>query len=66
MVNDEKLKKIQRSKEKWEKETVSKSFEKLPERGEFATSSEIPINRTYTPTDLQDSDYLRDVGFPGE
>jgi methylmalonyl-CoA mutase N-terminal domain/subunit len=66
MVNEEKKNKIKRLKEKWEKETVSKSFEKLPERGEFSTSSEIPVNRAYTPTDIADFDYLRDLGFPGE
>jgi methylmalonyl-CoA mutase N-terminal domain/subunit len=66
MVDEEKLKEIKQLKEKWEKETVSKSFEKLPERGEFATSSEIPVNRAYTPIDIADSDYLRDLGFPGE
>jgi methylmalonyl-CoA mutase N-terminal domain/subunit len=66
MVGDEKPRDIQRLKGKWEKETVSKSFEKLPERGEFATSSEIPVNRAYTPADIADFDYLRDLGFPGE
>jgi methylmalonyl-CoA mutase N-terminal domain/subunit len=66
MVGEEKPKDIQLLKGKWEKETVSKSFEKLPERGEFATSSEIPVNRAYTPADIADFDYLRDLGFPGE
>ncbi len=60
------LDKIQKQKEKWEKETVLKSFEKLPERSEFSTSSAIPINRTYTPLDIADFDYMRDLGFPGE
>jgi methylmalonyl-CoA mutase N-terminal domain/subunit len=66
MVDEEKQKQIKQSKEKWEKEVVSKSFEKLPERGEFATSSEIPVNRAYTPINIADFDYLRDLGFPGE
>jgi methylmalonyl-CoA mutase N-terminal domain/subunit len=66
MVDEEKLKQIKQLKEKWEKEIVSKSFEKLPEIGEFATSSEIPVSRTYTPIDIPDFDYLRDLGFPGE
>ncbi|HVP93363.1 MAG TPA: methylmalonyl-CoA mutase family protein [Acidobacteriota bacterium] len=66
MVDEEKQKRIKQLKEKWEKEIVSKSFEKLPERGEFATSSEIPVNRAYTPIDIADFDYPRDLGFPGE
>ncbi len=67
MVFDkQKLEQIKRQKEKWERETVSKSFEKLPERKEFSTSSDISIKRVYTPTDLMDFDYLCDSGFPGE
>ncbi|MDH7477376.1 MAG: methylmalonyl-CoA mutase family protein [Candidatus Bathyarchaeota archaeon] len=60
------LEEINKRKEKWEKETVSKSLEKLPEKGEFLTSSEIPISRVYTPIDIEKLDYLKDLGFPGE
>ena len=64
--NEEKLHEIRRRKEKWEKETVVKSFDKLPEKGEYTTSSDVRIERIYTPAELQDFDYLRDLGFPGE
>ena len=66
MFGRQKLKEIKQGKENWEKEIVSKSLEKLPEKGEFSTSSNIPINRIYTPLDIADFDYLRDLGFPGE
>ena len=67
MLFDEKtLKKIHEQKEKWEKELVSKRFEKLPERDKFSTGSGIPINRAYTPLDIAELDYLQDLGFPGE
>ena len=67
MLFDEKtMKKIHEQKEKWEKELVSKSFEKLPERDKFSTGSGIPINRAYTPLDIAELDYLQDLGFPGE
>ncbi|MEM2119015.1 MAG: methylmalonyl-CoA mutase family protein [Candidatus Bathyarchaeia archaeon] len=63
MSNEE----IQNRKQQWEKETVQKSFDKLPERKEaFQTSSAIPVNRLYTPADTANLDYLRDLGFPGE
>ncbi|PMB74934.1 methylmalonyl-CoA mutase [Candidatus Bathyarchaeota archaeon] len=61
-----KLEEIRKSKEKWEKETVTQSFEKMPERDAFSTSSEIPVARAYTPLDTADFDYLHDLGFPGE
>ena len=66
MFDEQKLKEIKHKKENWENETVSKSLEKLPEKGEFSTSSNIPMNRIYTPLDIADFDYLRDLGFPGE
>ncbi len=66
MFDKQKLKETKQGKENWENETVSKSLEKLPEKGEFSTSSNIPINRIYTPLDIADFDYLRDLGFPGE
>jgi methylmalonyl-CoA mutase N-terminal domain/subunit len=37
------------------------------DRGElFATISGVPIDPLYTPVDLQEFDYSRDLGFPGE
>ena len=66
MFNAEKLGKIRREKERWEKETVAKSIDKLPERGEFLTSSDISVNRLYTPAEIANFDYFRDLGFPGE
>jgi len=62
----EKLDEIRKRKEKWEKETVTKSFDRLPERDEFKTSSDIPVSRLYTPVDGADWDYIQKLGFPGE
>jgi methylmalonyl-CoA mutase N-terminal domain/subunit len=63
---EKKLDEIRRQKEKWGKETLNKSFDKLPERGQFRTSSDIPVSQVYTPGDIAELDYLRDLGFPGE
>ena len=57
---------VQHGKEKWEQDTVPKSLEKLPEKGDFFTSSDIPVGRIYTPIDITGSGYLQDLGFPGE
>ncbi|RLI22156.1 methylmalonyl-CoA mutase, partial [Candidatus Bathyarchaeota archaeon] len=67
MFREEKLEEIKKRMEKWERETVPKSLERMPERKrEFLTNSNIPIKRVYTPLDVKDFDYLRDLGFPGE
>ena len=66
MFDEKRLQEIQECKEKWEKETVAKSLERISERGGFSTSSDIPVARVYTPLDVAEMDYLRDLGFPGE
>ncbi|MEM2368087.1 MAG: methylmalonyl-CoA mutase family protein [Candidatus Bathyarchaeia archaeon] len=60
------LERVRRERERWERETVAKSLERLPERGEFLTSSDIPVSRLYTPADIANLDYFGDLGFPGE
>jgi methylmalonyl-CoA mutase N-terminal domain/subunit len=62
----EKLHEIRQRKDKWDKETVFKSFDRLPEKGEYTTSSDLKVERIYTPSELEGFDYLRDLGFPGE
>ena len=66
MFDKQKLKEIRQRKERWEKEILLKSLEKLPEKDEFSTSSNIPVSRVYTPLDVANFDYQRDLGFPGE
>jgi len=67
MFDEQKLASILKEKERWEKRTVVKILEKFPERlKEFTTVSGMPIERLYTPMDVEDLDYTRDLGFPGE
>ena len=58
---------ISKHKKKWEETTLKKSLERLPERQpEFITASSEPVERVYTPEDVADLDYERDLGMPGE
>jgi methylmalonyl-CoA mutase N-terminal domain/subunit len=66
MLEEQKTQEVRREKQRWEAETVAKSFDKLPEKAEFSTSSDISVNRLYTPADVSDFDYVRRLGFPGE
>lgn len=53
--------------ERWNNTSLPKSLTSLPERREsFITTSSEPINRLYTPLDIADLDYERDLGLPGE
>ncbi|MBS3816072.1 MAG: methylmalonyl-CoA mutase family protein [Candidatus Thermoplasmatota archaeon] len=59
--------KIAEEKERWKDETLKPNLEKWPERKEeFITTSSMPVDRLYTPDDLEDFDYQEDLGFPGE
>ena len=50
----------------WSKD-LEKTLEKRPERKkEFINNSGVPIKRLYTPLDIGESDYVSDLGFPGE
>src|SRR5260370_26152925 len=56
------------AKHKWEESTLKPSLKKAPERLErFDTSSEIEVERLYTPIGSDKDTYYQDkVGFPGE
>jgi methylmalonyl-CoA mutase N-terminal domain/subunit len=57
---------LKHAKEEWQRETVEPALERFPERREaFETPSRIPLERACTPADI-DTDYLDDLGFPGQ
>src|SRR5271157_3450836 len=52
---------------RWEEEVLNPALASSPERQEtFATLSGVPVERLYTPSDLADFDYARELGDPGE
>ncbi|MGI6587610.1 MAG: acyl-CoA mutase large subunit family protein [Peptococcia bacterium] len=67
MWEKEKLKKLKEAKDNWENGTVKKALARFKERqAEFTTGSDIPVERLYTPLEIQDFDYEKDLGFAGE
>ena len=51
----------------WESDTLQSSLDQVPERREnFITTSSVPINRLYTPADLDGSEYEEFLGYPGQ
>ena len=67
MYDKKKLDELKDSLEKWEETSLGKTLASLPERREkFITTSSEPINRLYTPLDVADTDYLSDLGHPGQ
>ena len=62
------LDKIASARQEWEDNILKKHLEQFPEtRSQFVSDAGIPIERLYTPLDLETRglSYIQDVGFPG-
>jgi methylmalonyl-CoA mutase N-terminal domain/subunit len=58
---------VQAAQERWEQQCLWPTLERAPERPvRFMTTSSAPVERLYTPLDLAQNDYLRDIAHPGE
>src|SRR4030042_821313 len=55
-----------REQARWESETLKPALERGGGRQESSTTTSTETRRLYTPLDVADADYVRDVGFPGE
>jgi len=67
MFDRKKLENLRHAMETWEQEKLKETIDRVPERREeFITTSSEPINRLYTPLDIEDIDFQRDLGLPGE
>jgi methylmalonyl-CoA mutase N-terminal domain/subunit len=66
MFDEKVLQKIMAGKEKWDQGPVAKTLSKSPEsKPVFTTISGTPVERLYTPLDVKEIDYERDLGYPG-
>ncbi len=66
MADNEKMDALRKKRQQWDEKTA-KSLQKFPERKEkFTTGSNEPVERLYTPLDLEDFDYEAQLGLPGE
>src|SRR5437867_7218692 len=67
MFDPQELEKIKEVQDLWEETTLQKALARAPERAsKFMTTSSEPVERLYSPLDIADMDYARDIGFPGE
>ena len=58
---------IEKSMKEWSEVTRKKYLQERPEKKqEYKTLSNYSVNPLYTPLDLEGTDYLRDIGFPGQ
>jgi len=65
MFREDELRELKERKKGWAKglaETLRQTPERLPR---FSTVSDLEIKDLYTPDDIRDINYSRDIGFPG-
>src|SRR5687767_14822027 len=67
MADDKDLGRLRQAKQAWERQTLQKTLERLPERQpQFTTVNGIALEHVYTPLDMANLDYQTALGFPGE
>ncbi|MCH8877112.1 MAG: methylmalonyl-CoA mutase family protein [Chloroflexi bacterium] len=67
MFDEGELEEIREALEKWEETTLQQATAEMPERREqFISTSSDPIERLFTPLDIAEMDYVRDLGMPGQ
>ncbi|MCX8117706.1 MAG: methylmalonyl-CoA mutase family protein [Desulfobacterota bacterium] len=65
MFKEDQLNKVGEEKKRWVND-LSKLLSETPERlPRFTTISDLEIKGLYTPEDIKDLDYTKDIGFPG-
>jgi methylmalonyl-CoA mutase N-terminal domain/subunit len=58
---------IEGARERWERKTLEPTLNKHPEaKKKFESVSLEEVNRLYTPADIAELDFSRDISFPGE
>ncbi len=67
IFDDDPLQSLRQEIGRWTQATLDPTLRRQPERKkEFITTSSTPVRRVYTPLDVADLDYERDLGMPGE
>ncbi len=65
MFTEETLEEVREGRKKWDKEVEKVSKKKAERKARFSTVSDFEVKALYTPEDIKDLDFKRDVGYPG-
>ncbi|MBT9172916.1 MAG: Methylmalonyl-CoA mutase [Syntrophomonadaceae bacterium] len=66
MFDQEKVQALRSKKEEWDRKTTAQLARSPERKQEFKTDSDVPVQRLYTPVDIADLSYERELGLPGE
>ena len=62
MLSPEDIKRLKEEETRWREENAAASQLKP----DYKTPSQIPVEQVYTPSNLEQTDYIQDIGLPGE
>jgi methylmalonyl-CoA mutase N-terminal domain/subunit len=65
MFTDKTLREAQEGRKNWEKEVGNAGKQKAKKSRRFSTVSDLEIKPIYTPADIKDLDFSKDIGYPG-
>jgi len=65
MFTEKTLQEAQEGRKRWEKEAGKGGRQKTERKKRFSTVSDLEIKEIYTPEDIKDLDFARDIGYPG-
>jgi methylmalonyl-CoA mutase N-terminal domain/subunit len=65
MFTEKTLQEVQEGQKRWEKEEGKGGRQKTERKKRFSTVSDLEIKSIYTPEDIKDLDFARDIGYPG-
>jgi methylmalonyl-CoA mutase N-terminal domain/subunit len=65
MFTEKTLREVEGGKKRWEKELEKGKRQKAEKGRRFSTVSDLEIKAIYTPEDIKDLDYSKDIGYPG-
>jgi methylmalonyl-CoA mutase N-terminal domain/subunit len=66
-MNRDEIQNLTQARESWERDCYRPSLKQSPERlSRFSTVSDLEIEGLYTPEDIYQTEFLRDIGFPGQ
>jgi methylmalonyl-CoA mutase, N-terminal domain len=65
MFTEETLQEAEEGRKRWEKEAGKARRQKAEKGKRFSTVSDLEIKAIYTPEDIKDLDFAKDIGYPG-
>src|SRR4030042_3122949 len=65
MFTEKTMEEVQEGRKRWKKEAEKGGRQKTERKKKFSAVSDLEIKAVYTPEDIKDLDFAKDIGYPG-